>query len=127
MRDIVASIVDLARRGYMTIEEVEKPGFAGYNSVDHVFRLESKSTDDLTGFERELLKSIFPGSKREKKLSDLRNKFYSNLPDLEKELYKEMVRRKFFKRRPDQIMEWHRHPVDRVCMYWRILLHDGGG
>jgi len=102
MRDIVASIVDLARRGYMTIEEVEKPGFAGYNSVDHVFRLESKSTDDLTGFERELLKSIFPGSKREKKLSDLRNKFYSNLPDLEKELYKEMVRRKFFKRRPDQ-------------------------
>ena len=68
-----------------------------------MFKRTNKSSDDLTAFERELLKSIFPGSKRTKKLSDLRNKFYANLPDLEKELYKEMVRRDFFKRRPDQV------------------------
>ncbi len=103
MRDIVASIVDLARRGYMRIEETEKSGFAGYKSVDHTFYLEHKSTDDLTAFELVLLDSIFPGRSRKKKLKDLRNKFYTNLPDLERELYKEMVRRKFFKRRPDQV------------------------
>lgn len=102
MRDIVASIVDLARRGYMTIEEEEKAGFWA-SSIDHVFKRTNKSSNDLTPFERELLKSIFPGSKRQKKLTDLRNKFYTNLPDLEKELYKEMVRRDFFKRRPDQV------------------------
>ncbi|HEY69378.1 MAG TPA: DUF2207 domain-containing protein, partial [Anaerolineae bacterium] len=103
MRDIVASIVDLARRGYMTIEEVEKPGFFYTKSVDHVFRLENKSREDLTTFEEDILDGIFTRSSREKSLSDLRNKFYSKLPGIERELYKELVRRKFFKRRPDQV------------------------
>jgi uncharacterized membrane protein len=103
MRDIVASIVDLARRGYLKIEEVEKSGFAGTTSIDHLFKRTNKNSGNLTGFERELLKGLFPGNARKKKLSDLRHNFYSKLPKLEKELYSEMVRRNFFNRRPDQV------------------------
>ncbi|MGD8814887.1 MAG: DUF2207 domain-containing protein [Anaerolineales bacterium] len=103
MRDIVASIVDLARRGYLTIEEVEKPGFLFTKSVDHLFRLEDKSKQDLTTFEREILRGIFPRSSRDSTLTELRNKFYKKLPTIEKELYKELVRRKLFKRRPDTV------------------------
>lgn len=101
MQDIIATVVDLARRGYMRIEETEKRGLLGFGSQDFVFRRTDKDAADLRPFEREVLQGIFKGRRKEREMSDLRNSFYRYLPDIQKELYKEMVARGFFKRRPD--------------------------
>lgn len=102
MQDVVASIVDLARRGYLKIEEVEKPGLLGFNSEDFVFRRTEKDDGDLRPYERRILRGIFGSSRKERELSDLRNKFYRHLDDVQEELYKELVREGFFKSRADK-------------------------
>ncbi len=102
MQDVVASIVDLARRGYLTIEETEKPGLLGFDTQDFVFRRTEKEDGDLRAYERRIMRGMFRRGRVERELSDLRNKFYRHLDDIQEELYKELVREGFFKSRPDK-------------------------
>lgn len=101
MQDVVASIVDLARQGYLTIEESESKGFMGLGSSDFVFHKQKEDVSALNEFERQIVNGIFPGRKTERNLSDLRNKFYTFLPDIQRDLYKQLVSRGFFKTNPD--------------------------
>ncbi len=101
MQDVVASIVDLARRGYMTIEESETKGFLGLGSTDFVFHKTKDEFSELNDYEREIMHGIFTGRKTERDLSDLKNKFYTRLPDIQKGLYKQLVTHGFFKASPD--------------------------
>jgi hypothetical protein len=102
MQDVVASIVDLARRGYMTIEESETQGFLGLGSSDFVFHKVNDDYSELNDYEREIMHGIFTGHKTERELSDLKNKFYTRLPDIQKGLYKQLVSHGFFKASPDR-------------------------
>ena len=100
MKDVVASLVDLARRGYIEMEEVQTKGSFGIKETDHTFR-KLKDDGDLTKFERDLMKGVF-GSESEKKLTGLRQKFYVHLPKIQADLYDELIRRKFFARSPQK-------------------------
>ncbi|HEY77315.1 MAG TPA: DUF2207 domain-containing protein, partial [Thermoflexia bacterium] len=94
LRDILATVVDLARRGYMIIEET---------SGDFVFERTGKPDDDLAPFEKRVLKLLTPSKGKKKKLSQLRNRFYRSIPKITEELYDEIVRRGFFRSRPDRV------------------------
>jgi hypothetical protein len=102
MQDVVASIVDLARRGYIKIEETETEGFLGLGSSDFVFHKTNDDLGELTDYEREIMRGIFTGHKTERELSDLKNKFYTRLPDIQKDLYKQLVTHGFFRSSPDR-------------------------
>ena len=67
-RDIFATIVDLAIRGYLKIKEEKKKGIFG--GKDFVFEKTEKPWDGLLGFEKRILKGIFR-KKAKVKLSDL--------------------------------------------------------
>jgi uncharacterized membrane protein YgcG len=100
LKDIIASIVDLARRGALRMEEVRHEGFLGIGSgSDFVFHMEdiSKATRP---FEQTLIRSIF-GGRKEQKMSDLREKFYTAIPGLNNQLYDELVKAGFFPRSPE--------------------------
>ncbi len=104
MPDVVATIVDLARKGYLTIEETESKGFFGLASKDHVFRkVEGMDESELAPYEKRVLRGIFSGSKKERSLTSLRNKFYTKLPGIQEELYKDLVKQGYFRRRPDVV------------------------
>lgn len=92
MRDIVSTLVDLASRGYLTI--LEEPR-------DHVFTRTNK-TDALRPFEHQFLKDVFRGEK-EIKLTALRYKFASKLPNLRKMLYEELSDHDFVPRSPESV------------------------
>jgi hypothetical protein len=98
MKDILATLVDLARRGYLRIVELEPAlrakGAAGFRFV----RLRG---DDgkLRPYERLLFDRVF-GQHSERDLEDLKNKFYSSLPDLRARLYDEAVAVGYFARNP---------------------------
>jgi uncharacterized membrane protein YgcG len=103
MPDITATIVDLARRGHLSMEEVETTLWGTIRSKDFVFRRQDNPKDPLRPFEQDVLAGIFPGQAREQKLSALTNKFYIRLPAIQKKLYQELVNFRYFMVSPDAV------------------------
>nr|HID15013.1 DUF2207 domain-containing protein [Anaerolineae bacterium] len=102
MQDIIATLVDLARRGYLTIEEERRSGFFGATDFDFTFRRTDKPADGLLPYERTLLRRIF-GGRTERRMSSLRNRFYTAIPRIKDQLYKETVKRRYFRASPDKV------------------------
>jgi uncharacterized membrane protein YgcG len=99
MKDIIASLVDLARRGAIRMEEERREGFLGIGSgSDFVFHLED-ARKAIRPYEQTLIERIF-GGRSERRMSDLREKFYTAIPELNKQLYEEIVKEGFFPRSP---------------------------
>jgi uncharacterized membrane protein len=100
MRDVIATIVDLGRKGVLRIEETNKKGWLGLGSPDFVFeKLESDLP--LNAVESAIMGGIFKKGRDTIELSDLRNKFYKTLPKIQTKLYKEMETRELFRKNPD--------------------------
>src|SRR5207302_4961554 len=99
---VTATIVDLAVRGYLRIEEVPKEGWRGKADWNLV---QQKQTDDrLQAYERTLLDGIFEsGGRPQVKLSELRNTFASKLHEVEGQLYDDAMEQGWFVRRPDKV------------------------
>ncbi len=101
MEDILATLVDLAQRGAIHIEEVNNPGFFGIGSGrDFIYHLRD-ATVAQKPYEKTLLSKIF-GASSQRKLSDLREQFYTVLPTLKNELYDELVQAGYFPSSPDK-------------------------
>jgi uncharacterized protein (TIGR04222 family) len=98
--DVTATIVDLATRHYLVIEEIPKSGWFG--KADWKLIRQPAPGDELLTYERMLLDRLF-GSEDEVLLSDLKNTFASKLREVEESLYADALRRKWFLRRPDRV------------------------
>lgn len=105
MHDISATIIDMAVRGYLKIIETKKKTWLGESS-EYEFELlkDFESDSTLKEHERKILKAVF-GSVKNKKLSDLENKFYQDLPDIKNGIYQSLVTDKFFPSDPDRIRQ----------------------
>ncbi len=80
-RDITSTIVDLAVRGYIKIEE-KVDTFLVFHHKDYLFHLLKPREQwglDLTPHERVMLENIFLGG-AETRLSSLKNRFYTAIP-----------------------------------------------
>lgn len=97
-KDVTATIIDLAVRGYLTIEEKEKTWLFGKTD----WRLTKKKDSDgaLLPFEARVLMGLFEGSASEVDLSDLKNEFYDDLAQAQSDLYADADRRGWFSRSP---------------------------
>ena len=100
LQDIIATLVDLARRGYLIIQEEQKSGF--FTRRDFVFRLTDKSQADLLPHERLLLDRVF-GRSMVREMSSLQNRFYRDIPKLRAALYDEVVRRGYYSSSPERV------------------------
>lgn len=104
MEDILATLVDLSRRGYIKMEELEPEelGIFGRGVGDFEYTLLKQPDDELRPYEKQLIKAIFGGEKK-RKLSDLKTKFYKHLPKLRKALYEEVTKEGYFAANPEQV------------------------
>jgi uncharacterized membrane protein len=105
MRDITATVVDLAVRGYLHITETKNERFFGlFSNKDYQFTLKKKQSEwtTLKTHEHDLLDAMF-GTGDMVNLSDLRNKFYKQLPQLKNGLYDHLVKGGFYTARPDRV------------------------
>lgn len=100
-RDIVASVVDLGRRGVIKLDEktIDGPG------ASHDYSLTLAQPDaPLAPFEKTLLGALF-GSKLEAnksvQLSGVHNQFMSVSGQIERQLYQEVVDRGYFNASPE--------------------------
>lgn len=97
LRDIVATLIDLARRGYLRISELSGMGPLAVRDI--VFTRTGQNETDLRHYERQLLDTVF-GSRTQRYVSDLRNTFHTAIPALQRNLYEEAVRSGYFAQNP---------------------------
>jgi hypothetical protein len=86
--DVTATIVDLAVRGYLTIEEIPKEGWFG--KPDWTLHRTDKADGDLLTYERTLLTGLFKDG-NDPALSSLKRTFSERLTKVEDELYADAV------------------------------------
>jgi Predicted membrane protein (DUF2207) C-terminal domain/Predicted membrane protein (DUF2207) N-terminal domain len=115
MRDITATIVDLAVRGYLRIEEREKDLLFGLiKRREYVFhRLDGPPNGPrLEPHESGILAGVFPGGVAERELSDLENEFYQRLPGIRDSIFARLAERGLYRWRPDRVRtRWTRGAV----------------
>jgi uncharacterized membrane protein len=107
MRDITATIVDLAVRGYILIEEKEKSEMMGLvHNKEYIFHLKKgpQEWSGLKAHELALLGGIFSnGAQTDVNLSSLQNVFYKNLPSIKNNIFDELMEHGYFQHRPDYV------------------------
>lgn len=101
-RDAISTIIDLAHRGYMAIEETQNEGIFGFGkSSTFTFKRSDKSLEGLRGFEQKLMNKLFGGDRMERTMDSLRNTFYTTISEIQGDLYRELVTEGMFDRNPD--------------------------
>lgn len=102
-RDFVATLVDLAVRGYMRIEEVE-PDFGESDFIFH--RLKPMSGDPaLKSVELHILSRLFGSDSglSTRRLSEMRRDYDNVFPPVRDEIYRMMVREGLFPSSPERV------------------------
>src|SRR5260370_32366689 len=106
IRDITATLVDLAVRGVITIEEKETSHLMGlYSNKEYVFHLNNKPAEwkGIKSQELLLLSGIFDplpvagvGVREDVALSDLQNRFYKSLRVIRRAIFESLVVHGYF-------------------------------
>lgn len=92
LQDILATVADLARRGYLIIREHDVFGTPDFERT-------AKPDRELVRFEQDTLDALMRGMPM-RRLEDVRGSFYYHIKSLETALYDEVVARGFFPRSP---------------------------
>jgi uncharacterized membrane protein YgcG len=96
--DVTATIIDLAVRGYLRIEEIPKDGWFG-SQVWRLVRL--RDSTGLQPYEALLFERLFAGRGDAVLLSSLKDTFAKDLGQVQDALYKDVVHNGWFRERPD--------------------------
>ena len=98
LRDVIAALMDLARRGYVQIKEMER---------DHLYTRTDKSADGLLTHEQKLLQLFF-NNRTERPLSSLKDKFYAYLPQIQDAMYSDLVSQGLMRAKPNRVRSFYR-------------------
>ncbi|HTI03897.1 MAG TPA: LemA family protein [Gemmatimonadales bacterium] len=103
MRDVTATLVDLAVRGKLRIEERQNPKLFGLFGGGTEYTLQRLGKDDhLAPHEMLVFNGVF-GVHDAVDLSDLKNEFYKELPGIRDALYDALRSSGFYRNRPDKV------------------------
>ena len=100
--DVSATVVDLAVRGFLTIEEVESGGLFKRADWQLTKLVAPSQAEPLLPYEETLLAGIFASS-NPVLLSDLKNKFHTTLTTAQSQMYQEVTRMGWFRRSPEKV------------------------
>jgi uncharacterized membrane protein YgcG len=97
--DVSATVIDLAVRGFLRIEENDSGG--RFSRTDWTLtRLPAQPEQNLLPYERRLLDGIFASRGDVVRLSELKNTFASTLKSVQSSMYAEVVQRGWFRSSP---------------------------
>lgn len=109
LRDITATLVDLAVRGFLRIEERQESTLLGFRSSSAYYLHRLKSFSEWTGLkphEHATLSGVFSEDKATAvALSDLENRFYARLDGIRSSLFDQLLNRGYYPRRPDRVKQ----------------------
>jgi uncharacterized membrane protein YgcG len=103
-KDITAMIVDLAIRGYIIIHEETIPRKMRKDKTEYSLELANNDVSMLRDFEQKTLEGLFDGTNFEKgntvKISALKNKFYTSVGTIQKQVKNAVVSGGYFRSDP---------------------------
>lgn len=100
VQDVISILIDLARRGYLVMEENQETGLFGIGTTSKfTFKRTDKAADDLKPYEKRMLNSMF-SLRMERTMDSLRNSFYTVISSLQADLYKGLVDEGLFTTNP---------------------------
>jgi len=109
MRDITATLVDLAVKGYMTIEQRDENHLLGLShSKEYIFHLKKPPAEWTAArpHEQQMLSALFDnGASTDVKLSDLQNHFYTQLPGIRDSIFQALMGDNYYLHRPDTVRQ----------------------
>jgi uncharacterized membrane protein len=109
MRDITATLVDLAVKGYLTIEQKDRSGLLGLSHHrDYAFHMKKQPAEwqNASRHEQEMLSALFDGGTNpDVGLSDLQNHFYTHLPAIRDRVFDALVGDGYYLHRPDTVRQ----------------------
>jgi len=106
-RDITASVVDLAVKGHITIEERVTAGLL-FDKTGYVLVKAKEPGAELPPFERLLMERLFLQHGPEVSVSDLKQEFFRNAEDLKKSAFEGLERMKLFGANPLAVTQKYR-------------------
>jgi uncharacterized membrane protein len=101
-KDIVSILFDLAKKGYLKIEEQESKKFFFLKNTDYRITVFPKDKEGLKKHEKEFLNGLRKFGE-EFKLSKLKGKFYTTVKSVKKSLYKNLTKDGYFHGNPETI------------------------
>lgn len=101
MRDIMATFIDLARRGYFAIEQTQSTTLGVFKNTEFTFHKNDKAWNDVADYENTILQGLFPGGRTETTLDDLKEKFYTRIDGIKQSMYNTLVTSRYFTRSPE--------------------------
>ena len=109
MRDITATLVDLAVKGYITIEQKDESHLLGLShSKSYTFHLKKPAASwaQARPHEQAMLVALFDaGANPDVNLSDLQNHFYTNLPGIRDSIFDALMKDGYYLHRPDTVRQ----------------------
>ena len=118
MRDITATLVDLAVKGYLTIEQKEESHLLGLtHSNDYIFHMKKPPAEwaSARSHEQELLSALFDdGASADVALSDLQNHFYTHLPAIRDRIFSALMSDGYYLHRPDTVKQGYIGEIGRA-------------
>ncbi|MGA7625203.1 MAG: DUF2207 domain-containing protein [Candidatus Acidiferrales bacterium] len=109
MRDITATLVDLAVKGYLTIEQKDQSHLLGLtHSKEYIFHLKKPPAEwaSARSHEQEMLSALFDdGANPDVNLSDLQNHFYTHLPAIRERIFNALMSDGYYLHRPDTVKQ----------------------
>lgn len=123
-RDITATIIDLAIRGYITIIQTKKDRKLLPDVTAYRLRLDKGDLAGLTDFESTILKDVFPGLPvgQEVDLSALKYKLASAASAIRIRVQKDMVARGYFNKNPLSFNGWGIFTVVRFVVIFAVIV-----
>ncbi len=106
LRDITATLVDLAVRGHLQIEEYEENKLFGLLSGrGYALRRLDPPADapELAPHEQRMFDGLFRHHGGRVELSDLKEEFYTELPGIKSGIFDRLLGRGFYHARPDRV------------------------
>lgn len=125
-RDITSTLVDLAVRGYVKIEEKTEKQLLIFDSKGYVLQLVKprEHWGELTGFERDMLENIF-SSGDVTTLSSLQNRFYKALPGIRRDILTGLKKKGMYNTDPDSARNWALLAIVLVAVPFFLLQYFG--
>ncbi len=101
-KDITASIVGLAVKGHLTIEERKSEGIL-FDRTDYLLKENRGPDDALSPLEKRLLSNLFAGHAGQVLVSDLKYSFYRNLEGLKAATFERLKSFGYFRSLPGSV------------------------
>ncbi len=106
VQDVLATLLDLARRGIIQIQEEQNPELLG-SSRDFVITQVQPNPIGLRAFERTVLAAVLPGG-QPTRVSEMKGRFQAHIPLFRQQLFDEAVRAGLFNESPERSRQHYR-------------------